>query len=87
MERRNFLKVLPLAAIAPKVVREGVLSFELPPNSHLVFFVDIEAIVGDDWMENRDIMPPGSTGGAVIFTRGNPEEAIKIYRLDEPEKA
>ena len=83
MERRNFLKSLPLAAIAPKVVKEGVISFELPRNTHLLFLVDINAVIGDDWYENGNIMPPGSTGGAIIYVRGNPEDAMKIYRLDK----
>ncbi|HYT21117.1 MAG TPA: hypothetical protein VEW05_12920 [Candidatus Polarisedimenticolia bacterium] len=86
MERRDFLKVLPLSALAPKVVKEGVLSLELPHNSHLLFIVDEYSVINDDWYQNKDIMPPGATGGAIVYVRGNPEDAIKIYRLDEPEK-
>lgn len=86
MERRDFLKVLPLSALAPKVIKEGVLSLELPHNSHLVFFVDETAILNVDWWQNEHLMPPGATGGAIIYTRGNPEDAIKVYRLDDSEK-
>lgn len=83
MERREFLKVLPLSALAPKVVKEGVLSLELPTNSHLLFLVDETRVDFNQFLDTPGIMPPGSTGGAIIGTPGNPDEFIKIYRLDD----
>ena len=85
-DRREFLKMLPLAAIAPKMVKEGILSVELPHNAHLIFLID-ERYVDIDSLEtfaaSGNAMPPGSTGGAILFCKGNPDEIVKIYKVDD----
>jgi len=81
MERRDFLRVLPIAAVSPKVVKDGILSLELPSGGHYVILIDAEKVPGgiDDYP--KGLLPPGSTGGWVIYTMGPPDEAIKFYNL------
>ena len=85
MERRDFLRIIPLAAVAPvapiasKEVQDGVVSLELPGAGHYVIFIDRAAEV--DLATFPNILPPGSTGGWIIETCGPPDELIKLYKL------
>lgn len=78
--------MLPLSALSPvamQPVKDGALSVEVPHGTHLIFFVNVNEIEDPDgFCENPNIMPPGATGGAVIWCRGNPDEIVKIYKLD-----
>jgi len=82
MQRRQFLKILPLSAIAPKIVKDGVLSLELP-KGHYVILADMTDVDIEALSRTPGILPPGSTGGCIIGTRGNPDEHIKFYCLKE----
>ena len=86
MERRNFLKILPIAAISPKVVKDGVVSFELPRGGHYVIAIDQAKVNFEDLLEMPGLLPEGATGGWIIHVHGNPDEAIKFYRLDDGDK-
>jgi hypothetical protein len=84
VDRRNFLRILPISAIAPKIVKDGVVSLELPQGGHYVIIADQEKVNIKDLSEMpAEFLPKGSTGGWIIVTRGNPEDAIKFYKLDE----
>ncbi len=83
MERREFLKILPLSAIAPKIVKDGVLSLELPKGGHYVILVDVRFVDIAELAATPGILPPGSTGGCIIPFNGNPDEQIKFYCLKE----
>jgi hypothetical protein len=84
MERRNFLKILPLAAVAPVVVKEGVVSMELPGPGHYVIICNEEVVDARELAEYPEgLLPKGSSGGWIISVRGNPENAIKFFKLDE----
>jgi len=86
MERRNFLKILPIAAISPKVVKDGVVSFELPAG-HYVIAVDVSKVEINHLLDmHPSFLPPGATGGWIVPVHGNPDEAIKFYRLDDGDK-
>lgn len=84
MDRRNFLRILPLSAIAPKIVKDGVMSVELPGAGHYVIVVDEDQVNLDSLLNYpKGLLPEGATGGWIIPVRGNPDEAIKFYKLDE----
>ncbi len=82
MQRRQFLKILPLSAIAPKIIKDGVLSLELP-KGHYVILADVTQVDIQELCETPGILPPGSTGGCIIPVHGNPDEHIKFYCLKE----
>jgi hypothetical protein len=83
MERRNFLKILPIAAVSPKVIREGVVSFELPKGGHYVVVVNPQLVDVNELMDTPGILPEGATGGWIVKCFGDPEQGIKFYRMEE----
>ena len=84
MERRNFLRLLPLAAVSPKIIKDGVVSLELPGPGHYVIVCDRQKVNVSDLSEYPSgLLPAGSTGGWIICVDGNPDEAIKFYKLEE----
>lgn len=84
MDRRNFLRILPISAIAPKAVKDGMVSLELPKGGHFVIVFDINKIDVQTLAEYpAGLLPEGSTGGWLVPVDGNPDEAIKFYKLDE----
>ena len=44
MNRRDFLKATPIAALTPVAVAEGVARYDLEPAGHFIFFVDMEKV-------------------------------------------
>jgi hypothetical protein len=84
VDRRNFLRILPITAIAPKIVKDGVVSLELPASGHFVIVIDINKVDLQTFSEYPEgLLPKGATGGWIIPVDGNPEEALKFYKLDE----
>lgn len=82
MNRRDFLRATPIMALTPVAVAEGVARYELKEGGHFVFFIDNEKVNIEDLVKCPGIMPRGATGGWVIPVYGNPEEALKIFRLN-----
>lgn len=87
ISRKDFLKAIPLAALVPKVMRDGVHRYNLEPAGHFVFFIDASKIDINAFLHagnsNVPMMPKGSTGGWVIAVHGNVENAVKIFKLND----
>jgi hypothetical protein len=83
MDRRNFLRILPISAIAPKVVKDGVVSLEVPKGGHFVIVFDSKKVNMESLAADPAGLLPEGASGYLIPVYGNPEEAIKFYKLDE----
>jgi len=82
MERRNFLKVIPIAAISPQVIKDGAVSFNLPEKGHFVIVANVDKVDLTELAKMPGILPEGATGGYIVGVYGDPEEALKFYKLD-----
>src|ERR1700724_1215255 len=90
MNRRELLKhAIPIAALAPVAMAVGISRYNLEPAGHFLFVVNLEKEDIDTLMECGNdpvpLMPKGSKGGWIIGVYGNPDEAMKIFRLDHPD--
>ena len=88
MNRRELLKrAVPVVALAPVAVAEGVARYSLEPAGHFLFVVDIQRVDIVDFarLGNAEVplMPPGSKGGWIIGVSGDPSTCLEILRLDE----
>lgn len=84
MERRNFLKILPIAALSPRAIKDGVASFELPAGGHFVIVANVDRVDINKLMKYpSDVLPKGATGGYIIPVMGDPDKAIKFYRMEQ----
>jgi len=87
MNRRDFLKATPIAALTPVAVAEGVARYDLEPAGHFIFFVDMEKVdiesLATAGCEQVPLMPKGSKGGWIIGVYGDVDKAVRIFRLDE----
>ena len=87
MNRRELLKAIPLAALTPKIMAEGVARYDVEPAGHFIFFVDVTKVdietLCESGNERAPLMPKGSKGGWIIGVHGDVENAVKIFRLNE----
>lgn len=83
MERRDFIRMLPVAALAPKVIEEGVVSFEIPNGTHFAIFVDMTVVDMQRVHEGLSKSWPKDTTACLIGINGNPDDAIKFYKIKE----
>ena len=84
MNRRELLKhAIPIAALAPVAMAEGISRYNLEPAGHFLFVVDTTKVDINSLCEYPSgLLPAGSKGGWIIGVCGNPDEALKILRLD-----
>jgi hypothetical protein len=88
MERRKFLQVMPLSALAMKEVMPGVAQVELPPEGHFIFLVSHDSYLDIDALTQMEgLLPKHATGGWIIPVHGNPHEAMAIYNLKKVDDA
>ena len=87
MNRRELLKhAIPIAALAPVAMAEGISRYNLEPAGHFLFVVDTTKVDINSLCEYPlGLLPAGSKGGWIIGVYGNPDEALKILRLDQPD--
>lgn len=88
LTRKDFLRAVPLAAVAPTIFQEGAIArYDLNPPGHFIFFVDISRVEIDSLVEAGNeqvpLMPHGSKGGWIIGVHGDVENAVKIFRLND----
>jgi hypothetical protein len=85
VNRRELLKkAIPVAALTPLAVAEGISRYNLEPAGHFLFIVDIEKVdIASLFEYPSGMLPAGSKGGWIIGVNGNPDEAMKILRLDD----
>lgn len=87
--RRNFLKMVPIAALVPvaaEAVQDGVERVKLEPGHYVIFFdpsrIDIEHLC-----DSQFLLPKGSTGGLCVPVLPSGEagisDAIKFFKLGE----
>jgi len=87
ISRKDFLRAIPLAALAPEVLADGVHRYNLEPAGHFIFFVDSSKIDLESFTQMGNeivpLMPKGSKGGWIVPVWGDVENAIKIFRLND----
>lgn len=83
--RRNFLKMVPIAALAPvaaEAVQDGVERVKLEPG-HYVICVDVDRVDIEALLSWPGLLPENSKGGYVIPICGDVEGAIKFFKIEE----